>query len=164
MFKPLTYLSSFISDEAKSRITHYCVKYSKVEDIKDDKSIFNDTYVSNDMFDDVIDKIKLDIEIKTTSLTDDIVFLLDEIIKNKNDLLVAQADYIVIKKNAFTLVKLENIGKTNKTERCIVFDIQLFRSMLNTEYNEVMNKRTVNLMWTGFVVVWGGIFWYLRKN
>lgn len=139
MSKSLEFYSSLLDENKLSEIINYSLHYPKTSDEKDENGGIAMAFNANSL-DKILPKIKDNIELKYHKITDDIMFLLNLINKFRHEVLLKEADYLIIKKNNFTLLKLENEGKPN-SGRSIKIDINSFRTMIEVSSNEVFKKR-----------------------
>lgn len=142
--KTLTQLSKIISPHEFVKILESQIRYPKTSEL--DKMFGSESIVSsfdcsnNDAFNTLLNELKININLKYFGLTDDIMFVLKSLFDNKNTILLNQADYIIIEKNNYSLLKLENSAKPN-SGRSIHLNIYNFRQVLTTISDEIFWKR-----------------------
>jgi hypothetical protein len=149
MSKSCEELSSYLYDIVLFNIINTIVSYPKTKDEINETNGIIECQFDITNFDSIILAINDNIDIKCHRLTSDIICLLKLINLCKSDLLLRQADNLLIKKNNFILLKLENSLKPN-SGRSINIDINYFRAQLEFE---VKTKYEQRMKFFGIIIV-----------
>ena len=107
------------------------------------KPIFETNYENN--LDNTIKNVNNSIELKAIDNIYVCSLVLEMVNPNYKQLLLEKAEYILIKKGEFPLIKMVN-NKKNESGIYISCDIQYLQSYLEYEYNEKCNKY-INMFW-----------------
>ena len=144
-------LSEVISENNFVKLLESQIKYPKTSEINDlnyNDCIQIQTFFNNpdtteiNILPPLLNELKKNINLKYHALNDDIIFLIKNLFKYKDIILLHQADNLIIQKNNSPILNLENSAKPN-SGRSITINITIFRSMI-TYMNENFYKKIIN--------------------
>jgi hypothetical protein len=142
--RSLEQLSKIIKSDDFLKIVESQIRYPKTSEFNktsNNECIEMPFDCSNgDTLNTLLTELKTNINLKYFGLTNDIMFVLKSLFDDKNAILLSQADYLIIEKNNYCLLKLENSSKPN-SGRSIHIDVYNFRQVVTTISDEIVWKR-----------------------
>jgi hypothetical protein len=140
--KSLDQLSKVINPNDFLKLIESQIKYPKTSDIDTTTDCIQTSFdcSNNSALNTLLAELKININLKYFGLTDDIIFTVKNLFNYKDTILLSQADYLIIEKNNFCLLRLENSSKPN-SGRSIVINVNNFRSIITSISDEIMWKK-----------------------
>ena len=154
----ITDLVSFLGIPRAKQLFNAHISYPRTEELDEsnkklDESIeqFFELSFNSSNFNSILTELKTNIKFKPfgQSILDDILGLLLFIDRCKEDILLSQADNLIIRKGNFSVVKLKNTDDP-KSGRSIIFDYGGFKSILECYVTETAK---VNLAAWSIIIV-----------
>lgn len=134
------------------------IKYCKcLTDTEDVKPIYETTYSDDDyIFKITTPSVENSIELKAVKRLDICLLVIKALDKNYNKLLLSRAEYILITRGKFPILKINNT-KPQNTNIYISCDIQLLESYLETIYKDVIDEEFyIRVLVVGILAIFSG--------